>query len=487
MNNSQFLSDFNINNIYNTINSYINQNINYNLDYNTKYRNTLIPTLAKQVYNKHNTTKNIEELNKITIDASKTHVLNLVKKKTNTNTDYKSSPLSKLNVSNKKPSLNYHDSLDSINSFSRSNYTYLDIESEAVTSNVFPNETYTNLDDSSAFNNYNTIEKNKDIESNRNPQNKELNNLEDNLIKESISKINFKKSSHFDYKTDPETDSETDSDSDFFKRLDKNIHKEYKKNTKNTSYSNFEKKEDDKKKYNNTKNIEGDKPKEIITYIEDHGDDNLIKEYDPKINISEFAKNQQIDVFSKSSKNQLNTSSKLSSVEKEHNIIILDIPPPGGDHKIKDIICTLNSDLIITGLCDIYLEFISLHGLSGSIVTRNIEFFNTFLLRLDGLSTPTISNNNNIIDKFTIPNETYGINDNVADTDGVTDSGSGSNLTSMVVRLKSNYVCTIQPKTIKTIRVTLEGLTRDNNKDKLEVLTCQGSGRLQIGLLFKNR
>ena len=79
MNNSQFLSEFNINNIYNTINSYINQNTDYNLDYNTKYRNTLIPTLAKQVYNKHKTTKTTEELNKITIDASKTHVLNLVK------------------------------------------------------------------------------------------------------------------------------------------------------------------------------------------------------------------------------------------------------------------------------------------------------------------------------------------------------------------------------------------------------------------------
>ena len=204
--------------------------------------------------------------------------------------------------------------------------------------------------------------------------------------------------------------------------------------------------------------------------------------YDPKINISEIAKQSQIKGIRVEEK--LSLSSKSSNIEKEHNMVILDINP-GATKEIKDFSCNLNTDLVITELCDVYLEYISLHALTGND-NKNIESFHTFLLKMAEISTKVISNNNQLTDKFIIPNETYGINDNVADTAGGVDAGGGllAPITSMVVKLKSNYVSTMYPKTIKTIKITLEGLKTDGT---IETIKCGTGGRLQIGLLFKNR
>lgn len=471
MDNSQFLSDFNITNIYYSINSYINQNANYNLDNNRHYKDKLIPTLAKQVYNKHSN-KTTEELNKITIDASKKHVMNLVnKKKRKGNNNYVSSPLanvdtSNMNNTNNDSVINSHNNFKTFDSFSNSKFTYLDVNS-SNTNGIFPNESYTNLDSITEFNKQNTLEGIKNVESHRNLKNDTTDTLQKNIIEESEEQINKKK---FQNKTnvidESDTDSEIDSDDEFFKKLDSNLTRNYRSEIK----------------LDNTQN----EPKELITYIDDHSDDNLVKSYNPDKNISEISKKQQIDTYTEPLEKIIYTSTNKTNMPKEHNVVILDVYP-GDGIEIKNYVCELNENLNITTVCDVYLEFISIHNIGGATKTNNIEFFHTFLLQLIGLATPnTISNNNNIVNKYVIPNETYGIND-VGDTGG-TDTGASTPATSMVVRLKSNYICTLQPKIVKTIKVTFEGLKHGAKDATIETLKGMDvNGRLQIGLLFKNR
>ena len=159
----------------------------------------------------------------------------------------------------------------------------------------------------------------------------------------------------------------------------------------------------------------------------------------------------------------------------------------------------------ISSLINILFHLLlSLPKLLFSIVGK-ISLFTYILLtyRSSDISTlPTISNNNNFIGKLLIPNETYGINDAVGDStskieqvgedDVFVDVDGGTKAfakvpTSMVVKLKSNYVCTLYPVKINTIRVTLEGLKSGNTIDTIETISCGAGGRLQIGLLFKNR
>ena len=101
-------------------------------------------------------------------------------------------------------------------------------------------------------------------------------------------------------------------------------------------------------------------------------------------------------------------------------------------------------------------------------------------LQIDEFPIKVASNNNNLRDKFIIPNESFGTTDNSAD------GGDGTNATSYNIRLKSNYFCTIQPQTLNEINVRLYGLTGAGETDSFDLVKGTGAtSRLIIGLFLK--
>ena len=78
-------------------------------------------------------------------------------------------------------------------------------------------------------------------------------------------------------------------------------------------------------------------------------------------------------------------------------------------------------------------------------------------------------------EQYIIPNDSYGKTDISGDgSDGETDA------TSYNIKLKSNYMCTINPMEITTLNITLNGF-----KTSLVDLYSPAGGKIIIGLFIK--
>lgn len=117
----------------------------------------------------------------------------------------------------------------------------------------------------------------------------------------------------------------------------------------------------------------------------------------------------------------------------------------------------LNDPLYIDSNTDVFLESIHFQNVDFTEASTNtIEKTPYFCIDIPELDIKTYSNNDYLTNKFIVPNDTFG------DTDEMPND-SGPEMTTYHVKLKSNFISTIQPKTIRGFHVTITGLVPDND------------------------
>ena len=108
---------------------------------------------------------------------------------------------------------------------------------------------------------------------------------------------------------------------------------------------------------------------------------------------------------------------------------------------------------------DVFLEFLHLQNvdMSDSSQTQkasHLEKTPYFCIDIPELDIKTYSNNDYLSNKFVIPNDDFG------DTDD-NKNDSGPEMSTYHVKIKSNFLSTIQPKTIRGFHVSITGLVPD--------------------------
>ena len=117
----------------------------------------------------------------------------------------------------------------------------------------------------------------------------------------------------------------------------------------------------------------------------------------------------------------------------------------------------LNEPLYIDTNTDVFLEYIHFQNVDFTdATTTTIEKTPYFCIDIPELDIKTYSNNDYLSNKFVVPNDTFG------DTDEM-QNDSGPEMLTYHVKLKSNFISTIQPKTIRGFHVTITGLVPDND------------------------
>ena len=187
-----------------------------------------------------------------------------------------------------------------------------------------------------------------------------------------------------------------------------------------------------------------------------HDKANLVETFDENQNMSAVAEHEKQLLGVKtegaemmSLKTELSTAAQ--TYNKENKMMVLDLygtstqndnggfSPSTG---IKNIICTLQQPLITTRPCEVFIEYIMMHNLiGGDTAATPFELFHSFALTISELNINNYSNLSPYSGKFIIPNELYGLNDK-----GEGSAGNPADATSYVLRLKSNFVCRIEPK-----------------------------------------
>ena len=209
--------------------------------------------------------------------------------------------------------------------------------------------------------------------------------------------------------------------------------------------------------------------------IKDRSENNQLPTYDSNID------NLKIDYTSdKLDKNVENVEKELYQTTKKYN------------RKPAQLIVVTNKDLFATGAnitfqanliepiiidkpADVFLEFLNLQNIQGyntvdptNPILVDIEELNCFALKIDEFNTSTASNINELKDKYIIPNDSFGTTDQGGDGAPAVDA------TSYNIKLKSNYMCTINPMEISSLNISVYGLDSGN----LNFLKGTGNGSL---------
>ena len=246
-------------------------------------------------------------------------------------------------------------------------------------------------------------------------------------------------------------------------------------------------------------------------------EDNLINSYQNlELNIKDRSENDQLPTYDsnidnlkidytseKMTKNVENVEKELYQGTKKYNrkpaqLIVVsnkDFFETGADITFQT---NLIEPIIIDKPADVFLEFLNLQNITGN-GDADIEDLNCFALKIDEFNTSTASNINELKDKYIIPNDSFGTTDQGGDGGGAAggaggdgaaggdggDGGAGApavNATSYNIKLKSNYMCTINPMEISSLTINLYGLF---NKD-LDFLKSIGiTGKVILGLFLK--
>lgn len=169
--------------------------------------------------------------------------------------------------------------------------------------------------------------------------------------------------------------------------------------------------------------------------------------------------------------NQFYQNTKYSFDRRPAQLVVLQESFTGDGASIN-FKANLSEPLIIDGHSDIFLEFINLQYIDDG--SGHMELINCFALDIDELPLNTTSNNEDLKDKYIIPNESFGLTDNSAD--------GGNNIetaTSYNIKLKSNYMCTINPMKLSTFTIKLYGLNVTSS-NTLTLLTSNGANKASI-------
>lgn len=230
--------------------------------------------------------------------------------------------------------------------------------------------------------------------------------------------------------------------------------------------------------------------------IVDKSENNRLPEYNSNIeNLKAEFDQSKITTDIKEINQDLNQNSGYRYNKVPAQILVIDSINSFNADDDVDFKVNLVEDFVIDKPCDVFIEFINIQGLkSGVGGGEHLETLNCLALQIDEFPIKVASNNNNLRDKFIIPNESFGTTDNsadgtIADNDGTKDAndvGNKVNATSYNIRLKSNYFCTIQPQTINELNVKLYGLTGAGAEDSFDLVKgISDTSRLIIGLFLK--
>lgn len=132
---------------------------------------------------------------------------------------------------------------------------------------------------------------------------------------------------------------------------------------------------------------------------------------------------------------------------------------------------------------DVYLEYLQFINLDDNGNAGHLEASTYFCLDIPELKIKTYSNNAYLSNKFVIPNEIFGkTDDNLGDND--------TDVNTYNVKLKSNYITTIQPTVLKSLTVSLTAnrIQSSSDKDTHHFLAnAADGGGIKIALLFKKK
>jgi hypothetical protein len=230
----------------------------------------------------------------------------------------------------------------------------------------------------------------------------------------------------------------------------------------------------------------------------DGGDNELVDSYpNVQLNILDKSKNDRLPDYNSNIDNLKidyspeKINSNIDNVKKElyqttkqytgvpSHLVVLEnhFTDDSEDVSFKaDLIEPLNIDRP----ADIFLEFINLQNIDDGQLNGHLEGINCFALQIDELNIKTASNNNDLKDKYIIPNDSYGTTDNVADA-GTASQVNKVDATSYNIKLKSNYMCSIKPMEITSLNIKLYSLKIST----LALLQSQANGKIIIGLFIK--
>lgn len=128
---------------------------------------------------------------------------------------------------------------------------------------------------------------------------------------------------------------------------------------------------------------------------------------------------------------------------------------------------------------DVFLEFLHFQNVdfSDSSQTEKVEHIEKtpyFCIDIPELNITTYSNNDYLSNKFVIPNDTFGNTDE-------NQNDSGPEMATFHVKLKSNFISTIQPKTIHGFHVSITGLVPSVDSGVSGITTIDSSGKYFTG------
>jgi hypothetical protein len=207
--------------------------------------------------------------------------------------------------------------------------------------------------------------------------------------------------------------------------------------------------------------------------IIDKSEQNKLPEYDSNIeNLKEEYKSENLASTIKNAEKELYQSTKKYNRTPAH-LLVLEEDFTTGDS--VSFSTKLIEPLVIDKPCDVFLEFINLQNIVEKDGTH-LEEVNCFALQIDEFNIKTSSNNTNLRDKYIIPNDSFGTTDSGAEGATTTDA------TSYNIKLKSNYMCTINPIELSTINIKLYGIKAGTATELLESLN---NGKFIIGLFLK--
>jgi hypothetical protein len=206
--------------------------------------------------------------------------------------------------------------------------------------------------------------------------------------------------------------------------------------------------------------------------IIDKSDQNKLPEYDSNIeNLKEEYKSENITANIKNSEKELYQATKKFNKIPAHLLVLEN----HFTNNSEDVSFTANliEPLIIDKPCDVFLEFINLQNIDDD--GGHLELVNCFALQIDELNIKTSSNNQDLNDKYIIPNDSFGTTDSGAEGATTTDA------TSYNIKLKSNYICTINPIELSSLNIKLYSLKIST----LSLLQSQADGKVILGLFLK--
>lgn len=165
-------------------------------------------------------------------------------------------------------------------------------------------------------------------------------------------------------------------------------------------------------------------------------------------------------------------------------LVYLDSGNIGNNGEFEKVQVELVEPVIIDGTCDIFIEYIGLHALKSGTTGTHIENVNLFGLKFDEIPINVGTTNKELLGYYLFPNETFGKNDNSADS---ADGNPGVDATTYTVKLKSNYLTTVTSGSYYKFTISLLGLTYNSGDKYNFVKGSEAGSRVVIGLFFKKR